>query len=62
MAEKRVRINVKQTAKGFHYIDVTVEVTDEKVTADDINVLEILKIKETELKNDKRKLVVDSIE
>lgn len=59
MTEKRIRVNIKQTAKGLHYLDVTVEVSGEDVTANDVNVLEILIIKESELKNDGRKLVGD---
>lgn len=59
MTEKRIRVNIKQTAKGLHYLDVTVEVSGEDVTANDVNVLEILRIKESELKNDGRKLVGD---
>lgn len=59
MTEKRIRVNIKQTAKNLHYLDVTVEVSGEDVTVIDVNVLEILKIKEKELKDDGRKLVGD---
>jgi len=59
MTEKRIRVNIKQTAKGLHYLDVTVDVSGEDVLPNDVNVLEILKIKEDELKNDGRLLVGD---
>ena len=59
MTEKRIRVNVKQTSKGLHYLDVTVEVSAEQVAANDVNVLEILKSKEQELKYDGRKIVGD---
>ena len=45
MTEKRIRVNAKQTAKGLWYLDVTVEVSGEEVTADSIDVLKVIQAK-----------------
>ncbi len=59
MTEKRIRVNAKETAKGFWYLDVTVEVSGQKVSADSIDVLKIIQAKEKEFREDNRKLVGD---
>lgn len=59
MTEKRIRVNAKQTAKGFWYLDVTVEVSGEEVTADGIDILKVIQAKEKEFHNDGRELVGD---
>ena len=61
MTEKRIRANAKQTAKNLWYLDVTVEVTGEEVSSDDINILEVIQSKEKELRDDSRKLVSDEL-
>ncbi len=59
MTEKRIRVNAKETAKGVWYLDVTVEVSGEDVSADNIDVLKVIQAKEKEFREDNRKLVGD---
>jgi len=42
MTEKRIRVNAKSTAKGIWSLDVTVEISGEKVGGEDVDVLKIL--------------------
>lgn len=58
--EKRIRVNAKQTAKNYWYLDVTVEVSGSDVTADDVDVLTVIQAKEKELRGDNRQLVGDA--
>lgn len=58
--EKRYRVNIKQTSKKLHYLDVTVEISGENASFDDIDVLELLKKTEEKLIEDGRKLVDES--
>ena len=46
--EKRIRVNAKSTAKGIWCLDVTVEVTGEDVTIQDVDVLKVIQEKEKE--------------
>lgn len=62
MTEKRIRVNAKETAKGFWYLDVTVEVSGEDVSADDIEILKVIQAKEQEFRENNRKMVGDSVE
>ncbi len=59
MTEKRIRVNAKETAKGLWYLDVTVEVSGEDVTADSVDILKVIQAKEKEFHDDGRKLVND---
>lgn len=59
MTEKRIRVNAKQTAKGIWYLDVTVEVSGEDVSADDIDVLKVIQAKEKEFLENGRIMVGD---
>jgi len=61
MTEKRIRVNAKETAKGFWYLDVTVEVTGDEVTSDDVDILKVIQAKEKEFRENNRKLVGDEI-
>lgn len=60
--EKRIRANAKSTAKGIWYLDVTVEVSGENVTVDEVDVLKIIKEKEKEFREDGRQLAGDTSE
>lgn len=59
MTEKRIRVNAKSTAKGLWTLDVTLEVSGEEVTADDVDVLSIIQAKEKEFRGDNRKMAGD---
>lgn len=59
MTEKRIRVNAKSTAKGLWYLDVTVEVSGEEVTAEHVDVLKVIQAKEKEFHDDGRKMVGD---
>ena len=59
MNEKRIRVNAKSTAKGLWQLDVTVEVSGEEVTSDDVDVLKVIKAKEKEFADDGRKMAGD---
>ncbi len=60
MSEKRIRVNAKSTSKGVWSLDVTVEVSGEKVTGADVDVLKIIQEKEKEFREDDRVLTGDS--
>ena len=59
MTEKRIRVNAKQTAKALWYLDVTVEVSGEEVSADDVEILKVIQAKEKEFRENNRKMVGD---
>lgn len=62
MSEKRIRVNAKSTAKGIWCLDVTVEVTGEDVTIQDVDVLKVIQEKEKEFREDGRQLAGDTSE
>jgi len=62
MTEKRIRVNAKETAKGLWYLDVTVEVSGEHVSADDVEILKVIQSKEKEFRENNRKMVGDENE
>ena len=62
MTEKRIRVNAKSTAKGIWSLDVTVEVTGENITANDVDVLKVIQEKEKEFREDGRQLAGDTSE
>lgn len=61
----RQRINISQTAKGLHQVEVTLEIVDENPqapTSHEIiasHALDLLKTIEKKLKDDKRKLATE---
>lgn len=59
MTEKRIRVNAKETAKGFWQLDITIEVTGDDITADDVDILKVIQAKEKEFRENNRKLVGD---
>ncbi len=55
MTEKIIRVNAKETAKGLWYL----EVTGEKVTSNDVDILKVIQEKEKEFQDDNRQMVDD---